>query len=1076
MSLRSGILILFAFSALAQTRDTAAIFGTVTDTQGGAVSPATVSLTSLNTGNVRTSATNGSGGYIFESLPVGPYRITAEQAGFKRYERGGILLRANDNVKVDIVLEVGDVKTTIAVNEQASPVDTRSATLKETVDQQRVIELPLNGRNPADLALLAPGVVPSGNNLGNNQGGNTRPDGTKSLTVNGSRNNNLRYTLDGGENMDNLYNLNMPFPFPDALQEFSVQTSNMTVEHGKDSGGLVNVVTKSGTNAIHGSAFWFVRNTTLNASNFFSREQDQLKRNQTGFAVGGPILKNKLFFFGGFQKLWIRTASGDSKAYSLTAAERSGDFSSSPITITDPLTGQPFPKNAIPQSRLSPAALNILKVAPLPDADGFARYTFSNPENGEQYIFKSDYVPSARQLVMFRYFQNNQSNPYRSPPDNIFASQWALAINSKNYTLSHNFILNPALQTHTQYTIMHQTSNGTSDFPHSMRDFGINVYAGSNDIAVQLDNSGAGFNAPNPAKFGRATEEFQHDWIWNKGSHVFTWGTELSWKQYNEINAYHLSGAFDFDGHVTGFDRADFMLGQFSNFNQDNGELENRRQPLRAFYFGDSWRTTRRLTLSFGLRYEPYTFFSDTLDRNQTFDLRNYRSGIKSKIFLNAPPGLLYHGDASPNGGTIGKSVAKPDLNNLAPRFGFAWDPFGNGKTSVRGGYAIFYEVPQLNAQNNANDVSPFSYSVTFTSGLFDDPYREHPDQNVYPLTQFSADSPFPSPLFTQVLDGKWISEYTQNWSLTVEREVLPNTLLRVAYVGTKGTHLTAWYDQNAPIYNSTLTLAQNRATIDERRPIQGYQNIVRLFHGLNSNYNSLQVSVDKRYSHGFTVSAAYTWSKTLDYFSQNNYGGSTISNPFNFFFNRSVSDQNRPQRFVSSFVWDLPAPAGNGTPAVVKALTHDWRMSGILTLQSGRPFSIRASGDPVAGAGRALVDLIGTGNPMLDTSRSKGEKVAEYFDTTRFVNPAPSTYGTLGRNALVGPGYTNMDISLVKGFRIPFFGEAGRGQLRFEVFNVFNRTNFANPVTGITNPAFGQLTATDGDPRILQLALRFEF
>lgn len=1070
-----ALLIVFSFGGLAQTRDTAALFGTATDTQGGVVAAVTISLTNLNTANTRTTATDEKGGYIFGSLPVGPYKITAEQQGFRKYERTGILLTADDNVKVDLVLEVGDVKTTVVVNAESSLVETRSATLKDTVGQQRVIDLPLNGRNPADLALLAPGVVPSGNNTGAYKD-NTVLDGVKQFSVSGGRNDNVRFTLDGGENMDPMLAYNMPFPFPDALQEFSFQTSNMTAEHGNSSGGAVNVVTKSGTNAIHGSAFWFVRNTALDATDFFSHQQDQLKQNQTGFTVGGPIIKNKLFFFGGFQRLWIRSAPGNAQSEALTTAERTGNFSADGVTITDPLTGAPFPNNTIPQSRLDPAALAILKVAPLPGPDGFAHYSTVNQENGKQYIFKGDYMPSTRHLLMLRYFQSDQSTPYHSPPDNIFASQFSTLFNAKNVTLSYTFVIEPTLQTHTQLTADHARADARSDFAHTIRDFVPNVYAASNDISVYLANSGVSFHSPNQALFGRATEELQHDWIWTKGSHVFTWGTALSWEQYNEINAYNASGNWTFNGFVTGFDRADFMLGQFSSFTQNNGEFENRRQPLRGFYFGDSWRATRRLTFSFGLRYEPYAFFTDTKNRNQTFSLQNYQRGIKSKIFLDAPAGLLYAGDADPRGGTIGRSVTKSDLDNLAPRFGFAWDPFGNGKDSVRGGYAVFYQMPALQFQNNSNDVSPFSYSVQFNSGTFDDPYKGRENENVYPLKGFPPNTPFPSPLFTQVLPGNWRSEYMQNWSLTVEHTISRDTLLRVAYVGTKGTHLTAWYDQNAPIYNFTLTTNQNIATIDARRPIQGYQSIVNVLNGLNSSYNSLQVSMNKRYSNGLTASAAYTWSKTLDYFSINTYGGYEIANPFNFFFRRSVSDQDRPQRFVSSFVWDLPAPVGKDAPAVAKALTRNWKVSGILTLQSGSPFTINAPGNPVAGAGTAYADLIGVGNPVLDTSRSKGEKIAEYFDITRFSNPAAGAYGTLGRNALRGPGYANLDASMVKGFRLPPLGEAGLAQLRFEVFNVFNRTNFATPVQGITNPLFGHLIATDGGSRILQLALRFEF
>ena len=320
-----------------QSRDTAAIFGGISDNQGAAIPGSSVTLVSDSTGQIRKIAADDNGQYLFSSLPIGAYSLAVEQPAFKRYQRTGILLQANENVKVDVTLEVGDIKTTVSVDAAASQVEVRSSTLKETIDQARVVELPLNGRNAADLALLATGVVAFGSNTGDISS-SWRPRGTKEFSVNGSRNNNVRFTLDGGANMDSLMNTNLPFPFPDAVQEFSVETSNMSLDQGNTSAGAVNVVTKSGTNKIHGDVFWFVRNTELNASNFFSRQQDQLKRNQAGFTLGGPLRRNKLFAFGGYQQLWIRTASGATRVQTLTAAERQGDFSSNPITIYDPLT------------------------------------------------------------------------------------------------------------------------------------------------------------------------------------------------------------------------------------------------------------------------------------------------------------------------------------------------------------------------------------------------------------------------------------------------------------------------------------------------------------------------------------------------------------------------------------------------------------------------------------------------------------------------------------------------------------------------------------------------------------------
>lgn len=1079
-----ALAVVFAALCFGQARDTASIFGTVADSQAAVVPGATVNLANAGTGQTRTANTDASGGYVFPLLPVGTYSVTVEQSGFRKFERRGVEIRANENVRVDVVLEIGNVQETVTVEALATTVDTRAATLNHVVDSKRVVELPLNGRNPADLVLLAPGVTPVGGNTGDQGSSAWRPRGQKEVSVNGSRNNNLRYTLDGGTNMDDLVNDNLDFPFPDAVQEFSAQTSNMGVEQGGLSGGALNVVTKSGSNQFHGDAFWFIRNTALNASNFFSRQQDQLKRNQAGFTVGGPFIKNKLFGFMGYQKLTIRQAPGNNRDLTLTAAERRGDFSSNPIKLHDPLSsaGALFSNNTIPSSRFSPAAVKLLSLSPLPDADGFVRYTISQPDNGLQGIGKLDYVASDKHSFVFRMFESDGNQPFHSPPDDIHAARYSGFRDNRSATLGHTWVMNSTTVVHTQFTAAHQLANIATDFPLTMADLGVALTPNGNHIDVTMGGSGVSFNAPLHAiRFGRGSLELLHDWTKSKGNHNLVWGVSVARKRFNNNTKFHSSGQFQFDGHVTsfgndqGFDRADFLLGGFSFFTQNSGELEQRRGTQSGYYFGDTWRVRPGLTFTYGIRYEPYSLFADKLDRNQTFDAAANAAGIRSQIYKFALPGLFYHGDKKPagygGGDTFGKVVTDPDYNNFAPRFGFAWDPFKNGKTSIRGGYAIFYDEPSLNAQNDANNVTPFSYNVEYHDGSFDKPFLGREGDNIFPVSAANHNVPFPTPLFVIVLDKKYITPYTQNWSFTVEHEVAKNTLVRVGYVGTKATHLKSEYDQNPPIYNPNLTLAQNRANQDDRRRIKDFVTISRWMPGLNSVYHSMQVSVDKRYSNGFTIQSSYTWSKNLDYVSSNGFGGSRgINNPFNFFFSHGNSDLSRTHRFVNSFVWDLPALRKGST---VSAVLGNWRLSAISTVMSGRPFSVGASNNPTAGAGSARADLVGAGYPILDTGRSKGDKLAAYFDKTHFANPQPNTFGTLGRNALFGPGFANIDTSLAKGWRLPFIGEQGRIEYRFEAFNLLNATHLGQPVTGLTNPNFGKITSTAGDPRILQMALK---
>ncbi len=392
-----------------QAGASAGIYGSVLDAQGAIIPGVRVTLQHVRTNQTRTAVTNPAGEYSFPLLPVGEYRISVEQAGFKKHQETGVLLQVNDNVKIDVRLEVGEVSTEVHVEASAAAVETSSATIKETVDARRVVDLPLNGRNLADLTLLVPGVQPSSGANGDAGLDAYSAPGVKALSVNGSRQNNLKYTLDGGDNSDNLFNTNLAFPFPDAVQEFSMVTSNAGMEVGRSSSGSVNIVTKSGTNQIHGDAFWYVRNTKFNANGFFSRFPDGLKRNQTGGTLGGPIIKDKLFVFGGYQRTWIRSVSGGSQDRTMPAPFRNGDFSSllPGTVIKDPLTGTPFAGNIIPKSRFSPAAQNLLQWSPLPDPDGFTRYSLFTTQDASDYIARGDYRPNQRHSIVARYFQEN---------------------------------------------------------------------------------------------------------------------------------------------------------------------------------------------------------------------------------------------------------------------------------------------------------------------------------------------------------------------------------------------------------------------------------------------------------------------------------------------------------------------------------------------------------------------------------------------------------------------------------------------------------------------------------------------
>lgn len=1080
-----AIAIAVLFGALqgahAQQRNTAGIYGRITDPQNAAVEGARVTLTQTDTGITRVTESNAAGEWEFPSINVGPYSVRFEKTGFQTVEQTGIVLQVNDNRRADVTLSVGSTSTTVTVESSSTAVDVSDATLKDTVDSQKVVDLPLNGRDLADLTFLVPGVQSGSGATGGTGDGAKMAFAARRFSVDGSRQNNLGFTLDGADNEDNLQNNNLPFPFPDAVEEFSVETADREAAVGKSMAGTVNIVTKSGTNAYHGDAFWFVRNTFFDANSFFAHTPDQLKQNQGGFTFGGPILKDKLFFFGGYQETWVRSLNGSGSAISPPAAFRQGNFSSllsgsNPIILTDPSTGHPYPNNQIPTSEFSPAAQNLLKYAPLPGPNGLVYYAVPSQQNAREWITRVDYRVNDKNLIYVRLYRNHTETPAEMVPNNIFSSAQGINATDESGTIGYTLTVTPNLlmETHVSGTLYE--GDRTYAFPGTMRTLGVNVNPSSNAIGVSIDGtSNISLSSGTPASFARANIELAHSWQWVKGRHSVVWGANIETSRYNEYNTFDGEGVFNFNGEWTGFDQADFLIGQFSSFTQGNGEIEFKRLHYFGFYIGDTFRMTPRLTLTGGLRYEPYLPITDLNNRIVQFSQQAYAAGTVSQVYVNSPPGLLYPGDSELGGGTVPLGVVQSDLGHFEPRVGFAYDLFGNGKTSLRGGYGIYYDSPELYAYNNMNDQSPFSFTVNFLSGDFDNPYAGRSQYNVFPFAgDFQKNSAFQIPFTAAALTNTLDLPYEQSWNFTVEHQFGKDWILRTAYVGTKGTHLWGDYDDNAPIYNSALSLTANRQNVQGRRPRQQYQELDLLFAGLNQSYNSLQVSLNKRLSRGLSNQLSYTFSKDLDYLSSNaQITSNTLYDPFNFFAFRGPSDFDRRNRFVDSLVYDIPNAGAAMHSSFASAILGHWQVSGIVTLQSGSLFSIISSNGATASAGTALGLQTGT---LQLSSRTRGQEIAEYFNVNAVAQATPGTYGNLGRNVLVGPGYANTDAALFRNIPLPFLGEQGRLTLRGEAFNVFNRPNLANPGNSIGSSTFGKITAVAGPPRILQFSLKVLF
>jgi hypothetical protein len=1054
----------------AQQAATAGIFGAVRDTQGAVIPAAHVTLIDVARNQERMALTNGEGLFSFPTLPVGDYRVRVSHPGFHTFDETGIHLEVNDNRKIDATLEVGEVSTQVQVEAAALAVSTSSATLKSVVDAKRIVELPLNGRNVATLAALTPGVVITGSAAGSSKDS----AGSVGLSVNGGRSNTVRFTLDGGDNEDNLQNENMPFPFPDAVEEFSVQTSNAAADTGKASGGSVNVVTKSGTNALHANAFWFLRNTDLNARDFFSHQSDNLKRNQGGGTVGGPIIKNKFFFFGGYQETWRRTSPTDSKTLTMPAAYRTGDFSAllkqaKPVVIVDPNTNQPFAGNIIPQTRLSPAAENLLKYSPPPAADGFDHWRVATPSDYREYIGRSDYRLNERHTFTGRYYQNDTDNNRTINPNDINTVANSESTYAKNGTASYTYLATPNLLSDTQLTVARTVGVRSNAFDKTIADFGVEVHPTSNQISVSINGtSGLSLSTSNPpARFARTNLELQHNWHWMRGRHSFSWGADILLSRYNEYNAFQGSGAYSFNGRFSGFDQADYVLGLMSSFAQSNGEIEFRRYHYFGFYAADTYRVTKRITLNYGLRWEPYFPITDVNDRQVQFSQADYQSRIVSTRYVNAPPGLYYPGD-SPNGREIPKGGTEAGKKQFAPRLGIAWDVSGNQKTSLRAGYGLFYDTAELYLYNNMNLQAPFSFSVNFQNGTFDKPFLGRENLNVFPYSgDFSRTSPFQIPFAAVVLQPTWQQPYTQNWNATFEHRI-GSWLASVSYVGTKSTHLVGNADINAPIYNYALPLKTNQSTINARRPRQQFQSITTIFTGLNSIYNGLQLSTRKRFSRGFTVQANYTWSHAIDELSKNSQVTSAnVQNPFNWRMARGASDFDRTHVLTASYVWNLP-----GAKSRLGSVVGNWQWSGIISAATGTPFGVNSTNDAMAGAGTAFA--VATGDINLHGDRSRGQQIAQWFNTANITQAADGTFGSLGRNVLRNPGTSNIDTRISRIFPLKF-KESANLQFLFEAFSVLNHPQLGAPDNRLGRTTFGAITTATGT-RVLQLGLKLGF
>lgn len=1047
---------------------TASFGGSVLDSNNAVLPQSQVVVRNVDTGFTQRATTDESGVFLFPRLPVGSYELRVERTGFSRYVQTGITLTVDQAANLTVVMQVGQVSEEVTVEANTELVGTRNGTLGQLVDQKQVIELPLNGRMAQSLVFLAAGTVDLGRNGCRICGHGGVYPGEQTAGVNGAGMSQVNYQLDGAGHNDTYLNVNVPFPNPDAVQEFNLQANNFTAEYGNAAGGIVNIVTRSGTNAIRGSVFEFLRDGALNARNYFALTKDTLKRNQFGGSVGGPILKDQLFYFGTYQGTRVRSEAAGRVAFVPTAAERAGDFSSLATQLVDPVTRQPFPGNQIPPDRISPAAKYFLDWIPLPNRGG-RELNFVGTEQVEtenQFMTKVEYNRQRHQISA-RYFFTDYDRPAVIPADNILAAGTAgNAVRVQNVAINHTFAVRPTLLLHSTFGFNRQRGGSLSSGPFSFPDAGVRIASAASSALkappelVMSVTGGFNINTNHLGDFDRGDFTIRENLTTILGPHEMHFGGEVVRLSNHITNTFRMDGNFTFNGQLSGDGIADFLLGRASGFVQGGGEFKDLKGTRWGFFAQDNWRVNQSLTLNLGVRWDPYFPYYDREGRVVCFE-----PGAKSQRYPNAPAGMLYGGEDHDPGCPVGGSDA--NVWNIAPRAGFAYRLTEDGKTSLRGGFGHFYTPIQASAFNPFTNIAPFAPGFSFNGVSFEDPFGSVGVTNPFP-EQFGPRVPGPEATFVTPTELRAVfardfrTPLLASWNLSVERQIGADWVLRVTYAGNKGSYYFGAAENSREI-NPAIYVpgASTVANTQARRPYPDYSRI-GLYESTNeSEYNSVQLNAEKRFGKGLAVLASYTFSRKLD-----DYGWTT---PDDRRFDWGLSREDVPHNFKFSNVWQIPHFGVNG---VLSAILNGWMVNSMVTWQSGFPFTISSGRDnSFTGINRDRADFLG-GSADLGSDRPHGEMVARYFDTSKFVANAIGTFGNSEKNMLRGPRYFNTDLALLKVTTVTRKVDL---QFRAEVFNIFNTVNFNAPNSTQASAQFGRITSAL-DPRILQFGLKLQF
>jgi hypothetical protein len=1075
------------------------VSGTVMDQSAASVPGASVRMTETDKGTVYESTSNAEGHYTFNNLPVGPYRLEVQAKGFKEFRQTDIVLQVAENLTQNVQLEVGASTETVEVRGGASMVETRDSSISQVTTQERIVDLPLNGRNPADLLQLS-GIATSSMTLNggdltgskNIQGSN----GSGQYSVAGGAANGVNFLLDGGDNNDAFSNVNLPIPFPDAVEEFSVQTNGLPAQYGLHPGGVVNIVTKSGANALHGDIFDFLRNGDLNARQEGTLTRDTLKRNQFGGTVGGRIIKDKLFFFGGYQGTRQRSDPASQTAYVPTAAALAGNFSildgaksaggclTSARALKD-ASGNPYPGNQIPVSTFDQAGLKLASQFIPTSTDPCGKYLFgylaNNPD--DQWIGRVDYNVSSKQQLYGRYFI------YDFLALSLFDGHNALTTGtpgnqdrSQTMTIGDNYTFSPTAVNSFHATFDRRRDNRSSASNlFSPADLGVNMFLNvPNYTQLSVSSySGGGFNVGCGtcalANFDINTYQVADDFTLIRGKHQIAFGIDGRKDQFNSYNNQQSNGQFTFNGGTSGDGLADLLIGRFSGLTDGNVISDYLRQTVFAAYVQDTFHATSHFTVNVGLRWEPFLPSYDKYGRGNQFSWPLFLQGWHSSEYPTAPAGLIFSGDTAQD--PYGKAFTASHWALFSPRLGLVWDPKGDGKQTIRASFGLIHDTPELFYPERWTTNAPYVSSLSLTSGQFSNPFAS------YTLNGKTGD-PFPgaSVFPTQ---GAYISvppsmraSYMMQWNVSYQRQI-KDWLVTANYLGNAQRHIWGSTDVNyaIPIAGATTGNTNNRRLTYLINPTTGqfYGDIQQTDDGATSEYHGLLLRAEHRMASHFTVLTTYAYSHCVSSWDfAGELAGPIYQNPLS----RAQGERgncgfDHRHNFNTSLVALSPGFGGG----VARAITKDWQAAPVASIFTGNPIQI-SDGKDISLSGQSL----DRPEVILPDQVSPSQKtVLEWFNPAAFQcagsNAACTTtsglFGNLGRNAVYGPGQINFSVALSRRFQL---SERWKFEFRSDLFNILNHGNWSGVGSSLSSTTtLGQITSF-GSPRIVQMAIKVYF